>query len=705
MHDSQKVLPVSLGQALRPGLILPVGRTGTLRDGPRPQFSVPALTLRSARHFSLPLALSSALLPALIHLSAWTVVTVLLVLAWYGLVRMRLTGAPGTAVLMLAAATIAGLVWLDYGTLTGRDAGTALAIQMAVLKLLETRHRRDRVFIIVAGFCLLFCGLLFSQSIPAALLCIPALVLLTAEMLEHPGEPAVTAARRLRYACRLIVQAVPFMLAGFLLFPRTEIARWNLPRDAIKTMTGFSATLSPGSVSQLARSGAVALRVQFRGAVPPQSSLYWRGRVLSVFDGVTWYGEDMPEALLPRDAPADQAVFSYTVTLEPHNQPWLFALDVPLAAPAGTLLTEAHTIQALRPVQAVATYEAISAAVSDPSHRLGRMARSRNLQLPYDDNPRSLALASAWRPLQDPMQVVERALDLFRNDFRYTLYPPATGTFGQVDTFLFKTRSGFCEHYAASFVFLMRAAGVPARVVTGYQGGEVDAVSRLVTVRQSHAHAWAEVWTDDRGWVRVDPVSVLPGNRVDRGTPAPPQVASPGAAATRAADNAGPGRANLTDRAAPDSGQSGALGQALGRLSYLWNRYVLSYREIGQQQLLEQVAGRRPEPMQLLAWWVTALLTAAVLLGWWLGRNTHAFRDPVQKAWLEFQEKCAVAGCGSAPWEGPYDFSERCIRRFPLQSAEIRAIRDTYIALRYAAACQTVPAREFAARVRRFRPD
>lgn len=648
----------------------------------------------------LPLALGSALLPALIHLSATTALCVLSLFVWYGLQHLGNLSRPQTASLMVAAGLLAGLTWLDYGTLVGRDAGSALAIQMVALKLLEATRQRERVFLYLAGYCLLFCSFLFSQSLLTAVLFVPALLLLTAGLLESSTH-GLTGWRNMRYAGILLVQAMPFMLAGFLLFPRAEIARWNLPYDAVKAMTGFSGTLSPGSVSQLAKSDAVAFRVQFQGDAPPQSALYWRGRVLTLFDGATWHGDDMPEELMRQDLLPVGATSRYTVTLEPHNQVWLFALDVPMASPAAGLLSSEHTLQALRPVQAVMTYEAVSARDHLPLRQLGPAGFRRNLQLPSDENPRSLALAQQWRVLQDPARIVEEALALFRNDFRYSLNPPATKAFDQVDAFLFNNRVGFCEHYAGSFVFLMRAAGVPARVVTGYQGGEVDASSGLVTVRQAHAHAWAEVWMAERGWVRVDPVTVLPGSQVDRGTPAPPAPSQ--AAATSNAETPGPQQASASDRAAMAVEHQGALQRVFGRMQHGWNRHVLSYRERTQLRLLQRVTGTKPDPMVLLAWCAGALLAVAVLLRWWLGRSSSDWQDPLLRAWMAFQRKCARAGCEADPAEGPYDFSERCIRQFPSQTGEIRAIRDAYITQRYASLQSEASKRDLLLMVKRFR--
>lgn len=663
---------------------------------------IPLFNPRFSDTWLLPFALGSALMPSILHLSLWTTLSVLTLFIWYGLLHLRFFSRLGTGGLIATAVMLAGLVWFDYGTLIGRDAGTALAIQMVTLKLLEASSRRERVFVYVAGYCLLFCSFLFSQSMSAVLLCIPALVFLTAGLMETPMNQVLGLKRRIRLAGIMLLQATPFMLAGFLLFPRSEFARWNLPSDAVKAMTGFSGILSPGGFTQLAKSDAVAFRVQFYGAIPPRSVLYWRGRVLTLFDGAVWHGDEIPDELMRQDLHVVDAASHYTVTLEPHNQPWLFALDVPIVPPAAALLTSEHTIQSIRPVQAVMTYEGTSALTQQQLHRPGRAAMLRNLQLPSDENPRSLALAQEWRDLDEPMMIVEEALALFRKDFRYTLNPPAIKSFDQVDAFLFKTRSGFCEHYAGSFVFLMRAAGVPARVVTGYQGGEIDANTGIVTVRQAHAHAWAEVWMAERGWVRVDPVTVLPGSSVDSGTPAPP---SPQLAADVPRSESSDAREDsLASRVEKVGRQPEAFEQGISHLQHNWNRYVLSYRERAQLRLLQRITDSKTEPLVLLTWYVMTLVVGAVMLGWWLGRRVGQAQDPYLQAWQIFQNKCARAGFKAEPTEGPQDYSERCMKFFPSHSREILTIRDAYIQLRYAKNPPSSIKRELDIAVRRFRP-
>lgn len=662
---------------------------------------------RKSGHTSLdvwfpPLATGCAFLPSTIHLSAWTTFSVLLILSWKIILTWKPRPATGPGILLGLAILAAVSVWIDYGTIFGRNAGTALAMLMVALKLLEANSRREHVFLYLTGYCMVFCSLLFSQSLFSAMLCIPSLILLTAGLLDLPENDTQPARHRILYATRLLLQASPFMLIGFLLFPRADFAKWNLPRDAAKALTGFTGTMSPGSVTELAKSDAVTFRAQFRGTPPPQASLYWRGRVLTLFDGVSWHGDDFSNELF-RDDPVEAGdVTRYTVTLEPHNQPWLFVLDIPVGLPSMGLLTAERTLQALQPVQGVLTYEATSTLEYLPPGRLGTTARRRALQLPEDENPRSLAVAREWGKLVDSSQIVEHALDFYRKDFRYSLTPPPLQSFDSVDAFLFKTKNGFCEHFAGSFVFLMRAAGIPSRVVTGYQGGEIDPATGIITVRQAHAHAWAEIWMDDRGWVRIDPVTVLERQRVESGTPVPPQAAP---ASSRETGQPTAQRPEQTsDRLSAERSAPTMIAMQLGRIEHFWNRHVLSYRERDQSSLLQKMTGPRPSAMALLIWCCVFLVACTVAVALWLGRGAGGGADPSQKAWRRFQQKCSRAGCVPNASEGPYDFSRRCIERFPSQEETIRAIRDIYVTQRYGNSKDLSALSVLKAHVRRFRP-
>ncbi len=276
--------------------------------------------------------------------------------------------------------------------------------------------------------------------------------------------------------------------------------------------------MTPGSLSNLILSDAVAFRVRFVGNQPLPKQLYWRGPVMWDFDGRTWTA---PRVLYGTpEFTAHGPPIAYEVTLEPHNKRWLFALELPGKVPPRAF--------------ASADFQLYAVAAGEHARAL-RDDLFPRLQLRPDRGPRRAAARAApcrrdptraRRPSahelrarhQDDRAVMQAVLTRFRNEkFFYTLTPPLLGKDDPVDEFLFETRSGFCEHYSSAFAVLMRAAGIPARIVTGYQGGEVNLLGNYLIVRQAEAHAWTEVWLRNEGWVRVDPTAAVSPLRVESG--------------------------------------------------------------------------------------------------------------------------------------------------------------------------------------------
>ncbi len=321
---------------------------------------------------------------------------------------------------------------------------------------------------------------------------------------------------------------MPLALCVFFFFPRLGGPMWGAPTDSM-ARTGLSDRMAPGSVQQLLIDDSPAFRVAFHGIAPPRQNLYWRGPVLSFFDGTTW---SRPEYRSARGGTNDLrpsgGTISYQVTLEPSDQRWLLALDVPLTTPDKSVRGADMSLVRQTPVDSLTQYEVTSSTRYTLDADLGERARSRMLELPQNVNPRALALAAEWRKQSsDDNGVIRAALDLFHQKFFYTLNAPELTPRDTVDDFLFETQRGFCEHYASAFTFLMRAAGIPARVVTGYQGGYYNDVGDYWVVRQSDAHAWSEVWLEGRGWVRVDPTAAVSPQRVDLGARAAAGASAP----------------------------------------------------------------------------------------------------------------------------------------------------------------------------------
>ncbi|MBF0189154.1 MAG: DUF3488 domain-containing transglutaminase family protein, partial [Magnetococcales bacterium] len=452
---------------------------------------------------------------------------------WWG-VQVSRHGHPpllNTPLRLLLIATIYLIVLFRYGYLMGRDAGVAILLGLMFLKLMEFRERRDPILAAILGYFLAITNFLYDQTPVMALYLLFVTLLLTAALtaLSRPGgapemriaAPGPPPRETLRIASRLTLQALPVALVLFVLFPRVPGPLWALPDDAVgrSAFTGVGNSMEPGSITQLTQSYRVAFRVRFHGDPPPRQQLYWRGPVLWHFDGRVWNLPTLPLPATPISARGFSDPITMTITMEPNRERRLFVLGFPVDRPPWTRLQPDLQLLSTKAMHTLIRYE-ISAVTRFrlSENGLGPRTRAMALQLPRDGNPQARQLAKRWRrDLLEPEQIVETALRHFRsNDFSYTLRPPAMLQ-DDIDLFLFTHRRGFCEHYAGAFTFLMRAAGVPARVVIGYQGGDLNPYNRNVTIRQSDAHAWVEVHLPHRGWVRIDPTGAIAPNRINRG--------------------------------------------------------------------------------------------------------------------------------------------------------------------------------------------
>lgn len=588
---------------------------------------------------------------------------------------------------LLAFFVVAGTlgIWFTYRTIFGRDAGVALLVLFLALKLLELHTQRDAMVLVLLTYFLALTNFFYSQTLPTAGLMFASVLFNTASLV-HFAAPARPLRANVRTAAALLAQAMPVMLILFFLFPRVQGPLWGLPQDAYSGVTGLSDSMSPGLLSRLSQSDAIAFRVKFQKEVPARPQLYWRGPVFWHFDGRTWRaGEFRPFGAPSFDASGTP--LDYEVTLEPHNHNWLFALELAAKLPPGGNVTPDYMLISRTPIRARMRYD-MRSYTQFTMHGFDEEDETRRgLQLPRGFNPRARALAQTWAAGgATDAAIAQKALGYFREQgFVYTLEPPLLGR-DAVDEFLFGSKQGFCEHYASSFTFLMRAAGVPARVVTGYQGGEVNPVDGYMIVRQSDAHAWVEVWLKDRGWVRVDPTAAASPVRVESGVAAAVPETDP-----------------LPLMARTSMMWLIEVRYNWEALANKWNQLVLGYNPERQREFLSRVGMREPnwENMALTLFWGVGGLLA--LLAAWLLRRMRS-TDPVQKLWLRFCTRLAKKGSARAAHEGPADFVARSAARHPAQAERIRAIGARYIELRYGE--RTDPARlaELRRLVREFRP-
>ena len=409
-------------------------------------------------------------------------------------------------------------VFAEYWTVVGRDAGLALLTVMTSFKFLESRTHRDLLILVFLCYFLIATHFLFSQSILTAALMFAILIVITATLITiNQRDDAVTIMTRLKSSGRLVAMSIPLMLILFILVPRIPGPLWGITNEQRGGVTGLSDTMSPGKISNLIQSNEVAFRVDFTGLVPAQHELYWRGPVMSMFNGKTWYQSRRSRVDNLRISVYEETV-EYTVTLEPNGEYWLLALDIPTQLVDGSLMTAEYQLTSREEINDLRRYT----MKSKLGYQIGVNEATSYLNLtsnyPAQNNKRTIALGQELsQRYSNPEDIVQHVLTMFREQgFVYTLRPPILED-NEVDRFLFDSQRGFCENYAGSFALLMRAAGIPARVVAGYQGGEYNEVGNYLIVRQSDAHAWTEVWIKNRGWVRVDPTAAVSPTRIEQG--------------------------------------------------------------------------------------------------------------------------------------------------------------------------------------------
>lgn len=621
--------------------------------------SMPALD-RSSRGWCLAAGLSCAL--PLLRLLPWWLALVLLAIGIGSAVLTWFQPAPAALRLLLTG----GLFWLVlavYGYRFGRDTGSTLLLAMLLLKPIELRTLRDARSLVGFGLFALFAAFLLDQGPLTLTLAIPAAALAFAACTQMADSEVGLPPQRFRPQRILAVLglfglAAPLALAAFWLFPRLDTPLWGIPNVA-KAKVGIGDRMAPGDWLDILVDDTPAFRVQFDGAAPPRQQLYWRGLVLWNFDGRGWTRPDWPRSQQPAaTAPGGPAV-AYRITLEPTDRPFLFALDLPVTVPDAATLAQDRTLIAREAISSLRAYTMVSAPPARFEPDLPDNIRAVALRLPAGYNPRTRALARRWRAEGvDDAGMIRRALAMYHDNFSYTLAAPPLGH-DSVDEFLFDTRQGFCEHFSSSFTFLMRAAGIPARVVTGYVGAYRNPIGNYWLVKQSDAHAWSEVWLAGRGWVRVDPTAAVRPERVF-------------------------GRAST---AIGDGDQTGTVGQLFDLADWArrgWNDFVLGFNATRQQTLLSSIGLHDADAQEMAALFaavIGALLVAITALQL---RGRRSQPDPLMRAWTRFTARLGRAHLRKRADEPALVYARRVAALLPTQSEEILALSRRFAAARYA---------------------
>ena len=620
---------------------------------------------------SLPwtlLALAVALLPHVPYLPVWITAALLGCAVWrYSIEVRRRPVPPALLRATLALGCFLGVLY-TYNTVSGVGPGSALLAIMAALKLLETRQRRDQFVLLFIAIFLVMSSLLREQYLWSLPYLVLGVILIMTAWLKTSADDAEPLRRSLGTGSRLVMYALPLALAMWIFFPRIATPFWAVPIDTGTAISGLSDTVSPGDISRLSKSDAVAFRVTFDGPVPEPKDRYWRGLVLHRFDGRTWTGISEPRiasGALKNIETIGEPV-NYDVMLEPTRQHWVFALDIPYHWELeNTFLGPQHQLARVQPIDQRMAYK----AVSYPDYRidleLHPYRRNWYLELPEGRNPRTAELARSMRAAttSDDRFIAAVLTRFNEEEYHYTLEPPPLGS-DPVDRFLFETQRGFCEHYASAFAVMMRAAGIPARLVVGYQGGELNPMGNYMIVRQADAHAWTEVWLQGRGWRRIDPTAAVAPERVDAGR-----------------------TGAMFDGSAAAWGL-GAPSRILHNLvltwdamNAKWNEWILGYGPENQQRFMAWLGMDDPDWRRMLLTLVavvtglTMLISALLML-----RYRPPPRDRAAVLYDRFVRK---SGLTPATGETPQVFARRVQGATPLPADTVRNITNAYLDARY----------------------
>jgi len=624
------------------------------------------------------ICLFTLMAPHAARIPLWILAIYVFSAVWRMLVYSGRWSFPGRRVkILLTLSGFAG-IYLSYGSLIGLEPTVALLLTAFALKLIELTSRKDAYVLLFLGYFICITEFLFTQDLLIVLYSLLNVLLITTALvaLHQPGEHQFNR-KTIRLAGIMLLQAMPLMVVLFFMFPRIG-PLWAVPAKSQTAKTGMSDFMKPGDVSRLSQSADVAFRVQFDGEIPAPSQMYWRGLVFSTLQEGAWRSlryYDVPVAeRRPQEVLTSGEPLNYSIIMEPTQQNWLYSLRYAQAEHLGVMAAADFSLFLLVPLEDQYRYNVSSWPEALLETALSDWRRKTELQLPAQDNPQTRQLAQELRRgVASDGDFVKAVLNKFNTEpYIYTLQPEALPGEHPMDQFLFRTRRGFCEHYAYAFVVMMRAGGVPARVVAGYQGGEVNPVNKTVIVHQFDAHAWAEVWLAGQGWVRVDPTAAVSPERIEWGL-----------------EQALAGEGSFLENSplSPLRYRSIAWVNLLrlryDALTYRWQTWVVGFNSEQQFQLLQNVFGEisaRKFAAVLLGSWALVLIPVAISL--LRKRATHQL-STLDKQYLIFCSRLAGVGIDREPGETPDQLAHRARQAMPALAARIDQITSLHGDLAY----------------------
>ena len=629
----------------------------------------------------LLVALILALLPHSTHLPWGFGLLTVLVIGWRWQMHRGRLPYPGKITKGAAVALACLGIALVFRNQFSLESATAFFVTASLLKVLEMRDRRDGYLIVFLSYFLLCVSFLFEQGILQAAYGVMVLWVITAALIAlqllNTGHKSFSIASR--YSVGMLVAALPLMLIFYLFFPRLS-PLWSMTLQSNKAMTGLSGEMSPGDIASLSRSDELAFRVSYDdGVEPKREDLYWRGLVLDRYDGRTWRFskhdrsvEWFPMAYQPGPDSNPNARY-YEIIQEPTGEHFLFTLKHGTALERRIGLTSTGLLVSRRPVHQRKRYRGVSDLNNPTMGTFTPFMRQHNLALPAASNPRARVLAAnLFAQSSDSMDFVLKALEHFHQEaFFYTLNPPELPE-NDIDAFLFDSRRGFCSHYAGALTFMARSVGIPARVVAGYQGGEWNESEKYLTVRQFDAHAWVEVWIENKGWARVDPTAAVAPERIESGLEAALSEEQSFLSGNPLSPHRFRGISWLNE-----------LRMELDAMNYLWHRWVLSYDKNRQKSVLGNLldSASYKDMLTWLAGGVVALfLIMGILLSW---RQPRRSVSPLLKQWLKLQQAALPLDLVQTPGDTGRRWLGRLAQELPDLQPALMALADRMDAVLY----------------------
>ncbi len=612
-------------------------------------------------------ALGISLAPHLPYLAAWITGAIVACAIWRYVIEKQRRILPSRWIRGgLALLCFLGVLG-TYSSISGVGPGSALLAIMAALKLLETRKRRDQFVLLFISIFLVMSSLLREQHIwSLPYLIVSTLIILTAWLRMSAGA-GETARQSFATGGRLLLYAAPLAIAMWVLFPRLASPFWAVPIDTSQATSGLSDTMSPGDISSLSMSDEVAFRVRFDGAVPEPRDRYWRALVMTRFNGRTWTGSEPRIGFAAEDQITyDGEPVSYEITLEPTRQQWVIAMDMPRSWNLErTFMGPQQQLARMTPIEQRVAYEVVSYPDYRVQTELPRRFRRYYTEVPDNSNRRAAQLAREMREsARSDTAFIDAVLAKFHDEeYFYTLQPPPLGS-NPVDQFLFDTRSGFCEHYASAFAFMMRSVGIPSRIVLGYQGGEINPLGGHLIVRQSDAHAWTEVWLENYGWYRVDPTSAVAPERIEYGV------------RSAALDGIG-----ISWGFSAPSQFLQNLTMTWDALNAKWNDWILGYGPDKQNSFLEWLGMKNPEWRKMLLTLVVIVVVMIVTIsGFMMLRHRPPGKDRASVLYARFVR---TTGLELRTGETAQEFARRATRDSQLPEAGVASVTKAYLSARY----------------------